>query len=317
MIQGVTSSQQIVSSQLIYAIVESVVNKLNSQSELGSSYSLKRQFIEDLLQNRIEEEGQVVQRAEVLGIDLHPPRAVILVAAAGHTQEAADQTELRSQQIINSIVNFFRLPNDTICTDLGDGTICILKASDTKNLDLWVNREEREKRSDASWANLTALKRAANALRLKLQADIGQSIEVGVGRYYPGIKGLARSYQDARAAMLLGSRLQQFNGVHCLSELGIAAFVGIADETTKIELAHYLLSPLDYEPDLITTIKTFFGENCCFSASAKRLYIHRNTLNYRLDKIASLTGLDPRNFDDAVQIRISLLLRSFDTATQM
>jgi carbohydrate diacid regulator len=221
------------------------------------------------------------------------------------------QTQSRSQQVINRIVNFFRLLNDTICTDLGDGIICILKASDTKNLDLWVNNEEQEKRSDESWANLTALKRAANALRLNLQADIGQSTKVGVGRYYSGIRGLSRSYQDARAALSLGSRLQKCNGVHCLSELGIAAFVGIADETTKIELAHYLLSPLDYEPDLITTVKTFFAENCCFSASAKQLYIHCNTLNYRLDKITSLTGLDPRNFDDAVKIRISLLLRSF------
>jgi carbohydrate diacid regulator len=314
MIQGVTSSQQIVSSQLIYAIVESVVSKLNSQGELGGSYSLKSQFIEDLLQDRIEEETLTVQRAEVLGIDLNPPRAVILVDAADYILETTERTESRSQQVINRIVNFFRLPNDTICTDLGDGIICILKASDTKNLDLWVNYEEQEKRSDESWANLTALKRAANALRLKLQTDIGQSTKVGVGRYYPGIKGLSRSYQDARAALSLGSRLQKFNGVHCLSELGIAAFVGIADETTKVELAHYLLSPLDYEPDLITTIKTFFAENCCFSASAKQLYIHRNTLNYRLDKIASLTGLDPRNFDDAVQIRISLLLRSFDNA---
>jgi carbohydrate diacid regulator len=316
MVKGVITSQEMVSSQLIYAIVESVISKINSHTELLSSYPLKSQFIRDLLQEQIEDENLAVQRAEGFGVDLSPPRAVILVDAAnyilesGNSTEALAQYEQRSQQTIDSIVNFFHLPNDTICTDLGAGIICVLKASDTKNLDLWVKHEEQEKRSDTAWANLTALKRAAHALCRRLQQELGHSTKIGLGRYYPGIKGLARSYKDACAALSLGSRLQQSKSVHCLSELGIAAFVSIADETTKIELAQYLLSPLDDEPDLITTIKTFFSENCCSSASAKQLYIHRNTLNYRLDKIASLTGLDPRNFDDAVQIRISLLLRS-------
>ena len=48
----------------------------------------------------------------------------------------------------------------------------------------------------------------------------------------------------------------------------------------------------------------------CPSSTANRLFIHRNTLSYRLDKIASLTGLDPRRFDDAVQIRLAVVLRS-------
>jgi carbohydrate diacid regulator len=93
--------------------------------------------------------------------------------------------------------------------------------------------------------------------------------------------------------------------------LGIAAFVGVADESTKVDLAKYLLSPLDHEPELLATLDAFFVENCCPSSTAKRLSIHRNTLSYRLDKIFSLTGLDPRTFDDAVQMRLSLVLRSF------
>jgi carbohydrate diacid regulator len=86
--------------------------------------------------------------------------------------------------------------------------------------------------------------------------------------------------------------------------------VGVADENTKIDLAKYLLSPLDHERELLSTLDVFFTENCCPSATAKQLSIHRNTLSYRLDKIASLTGLDPRKFDNAVQMRLCLLLRS-------
>jgi carbohydrate diacid regulator len=319
MVKGALISQETVSSHLIHAIVESVVDKINAQSELHSSPSLKSQFLEDILQGHVKDEAIILQQAKALGIDLNPPRAVILVDAADYILEQDttlakySQQEQRSQFIINNIVSFFHLPNDTICTDLGEGKICTLKASDTRNLDLWASCEEPAKRSDPSWINLAALKRAAEALRLRLQESTDCLIKIGIGRYYPGLKGLARSYEDARAALSLGSRLQKFNCVHCLAELGVAAFVGIADELTKVELAQYLLSPLDYEPDLLATINTFFAENCCSSASAKQLYIHRNTLNYRLDKIASLTGLDPRNFDDAVQIRVSLLLRSLNS----
>jgi carbohydrate diacid regulator len=121
---------------------------------------------------------------------------------------------------------------------------------------------------------------------------------------------LTESYQDARAALSLGCRFHGQNRVHCLDQLGIAAFVGVSDERTKIDLAVYLLGPLDHEPDLMVTLLSFFEHDCCPSSTAADLTIHRNTLTYRLDKITSLTGLDPRRFDDAVQIRLALVLRS-------
>ena len=75
--------------------------------------------------------------------------------------------------------------------------------------------------------------------------------------------------------------------------MGVAGFVGISDDRTKHELAQYLLGPLDHEPELLHTLSTFFAANCSPSATASDLAIHRNTLSYRLDKIAALTGLDP------------------------
>jgi carbohydrate diacid regulator len=97
--------------------------------------------------------------------------------------------------------------------------------------------------------------------------------------------------------------------VHCLDELGIAAFVGLADERTKVDLARHLRSPLDHEAELLETLTAFFAADCSPSVTASRLDLHRNTLGYRLAKIASLTGLDPRHFDAAVQIRLALVLR--------
>jgi carbohydrate diacid regulator len=125
---------------------------------------------------------------------------------------------------------------------------------------------------------------------------------------------LTASYRDARAALALGRLFRREDDVYCLDELGVAAFIGVADEGTKIDLARHLLSPLDHEPQLLETLDAFFVENCRPSLAATRLGIHRNALGYRLDKIASLTGLDARRFDDAVQIRLALLLRSLPDA---
>src|SRR5205085_2426723 len=81
---------------------------------------------------------------------------------------------------------------------------------------------------------------------------------------------------------------------------GVAAFIGVGDEQTKLDLARQLLLPLAGEPELVKTVQIFFAENCMPSQAAARLVIHRNTLTLRLNKIHSLTGLDPRRFDDAM-----------------
>ncbi len=314
-----------ISPRLAQVIVELVINQTAVIDALPNQHELKNKFIYDLLHGLIDDEATVLRYSKLLGLDLTPPRAVILIDAADYilgnnisqkceieTLEA--QVRRRATLVIGSVVSFFHLPNDTICADLGDGEVAVLKASDTKNLGSWadygdVPDQKGRGYPSPTWANLTALKRAAEGLLTRLRGDTGASISIGVGRYHPGIRGLAQSYQDARAALSLGCKFGDRNQVHCLDKLGIAAFIGVADEQTKIELATYLLSPLNHEPELLATLDAFFAQNCCPSYTASQLSIHRNTLSYRLDKITLLTGLDPRRFDDAVQIRLALLLR--------
>lgn len=316
-IVGEPYNREDISPRLAQILIELVINQTTHQEQTISQPDLKNRFICDLLHGRTHHEDVAFNQAKQLGLDLAPPRAVILVSATSYVLGEELGVELpeveqqrRARDIIRSIVSFFHLPNDTICANLGQGKVCVLKATDTKNLGLWAKCHEDSKGLGSSWANLAALKRAADALLMRLRNETGTSIDIGIGRYHPGILGLARSYEDARAALSLGSRFQGHNRVHCLGELGIAAFVGVADENTKVDLAKYLLSPLDHENELFNTLNVFFSENCCPSSTAKQLSIHRNTLSYRLDKIFSLTGLDPRRFDDAVQMRLCMLLRS-------
>jgi carbohydrate diacid regulator len=258
-----------------------------------------------------------LREAQILGMNLTHPRVVILIDAADYILGDAEPTEARirrrAQLVIGSVVDFFELPNDTICAYIGNGEVAVLKASNKRSLSRWVDSGNEPELSNPSWAHLAALKRAGEALLTRLCSDTRAAINVGIGRYHPGLQGLARSHQDARAALSLGRRFRGRNQVHCLDGLGIAGFVGISDEHTKVELATHLLSPLDHEPELLGTLDSFFAHDCSPSETAADLSIHRNTLSYRLDKIASLTGLDPRRFDDAVQIRLALVMRSLQS----
>lgn len=314
---GQTRSGEVIPCRLMEALVELVVTQTTVVARLPHQNELKDKFIHDLLHGTSSNEIDLLREAQILGMDFSRPRAVLLIDARdfimapsimGRRELIEVRMRRRAELVIKSVVGFFDLPDDTICAYIGDGEVAVLKASSSQDLRAWTDVGQDQ--PGAVWANLTALKRATTALLRRLRDDTNAKINIGVGRYYPEIEGIAHSYQDARAALSLGRRLQERSGVHCLDELGVAALVGLSDERTKTELAQHLLSPLDHAPELLETLDVFFAEDCRPSTTASRLAIHRNTLAYRLNKIASLTGLDPRHFDDAVQVRLALMLRT-------
>ena len=297
--------------RLVRGVLELIISQMTLEGLRGRD--LQNTLVHDLLRGHVSDEESIYRQARILGMDLAPPRAVLLIGAEAYLGAGG---AARADDIIGSVVQFFHLPSDTICAYIGAGEVAVLKASDAKNLAPWaqVNNEDGKAEDEtgdkiAAWADLGALKRAAAALVARLAADTGATVSVGVGRYHRGLAGLAHSYADAKAALSLGRRLGQQGGVHCLDSVGIAAFIGVADERTKADLATYLLSPLDNEPELLRTLACLFAHNCQPTAAAKALGVHRNTLSYRLEKVALLTGMDPRCFDDAVQIRLALVMR--------
>ena len=75
----------------------------------------------------------------------------------------------------------------------------------------------------------------------------------------------------------------------------------------KAELAHQILNPLLHDSQLFSTVQTFLSSDLNLTDAAAKLHIHRNTLIYRLDKTKKLIDLDPRHFDDALQIKLGLM----------
>jgi carbohydrate diacid regulator len=313
--------QEVVAPRTMQKLVDLLISQTLATTRLQDQHELKNKFIYDLLHGLITDEADVLREGEILGMDFSRPRAVILIQAeyvaptAGpwHQRYQDPWVLSRAQTVIDSVVHFFKLPSDTICAYIGDGLIAVLKASTTQDLQAWASGEDEEQaQSGASWANLAALKKAAGALLTYLRHSTSGAVSIGIGRYHPGVLGLASSYQDARTALSLGIKFRGHNRVHSLDEVGSAAFVYVSDHRTKVDLARHLLSPLDREPDLLATVRAFLEENCCPTRTACRLYIHRNTLLYRLNKVKLLTGLDPHRFHDAMQIYLALLLRDMD-----
>jgi carbohydrate diacid regulator len=306
-----------ISPRLAQALIDLVATQADA-AQLPTQEDLRGKLVRDLLAGRMAEEAGVIREAQVLGMDLTRPRAVIVIDAAEYIlasttmRERDGETSIqrRAREVIRHVVQFFHLPSAAICSYLGDGEVAILKASSSRDLAPWSEGGQVAEVTAASWANLPAQKRAGQALLTWLEQRIGMAVAIGIGRYHAGLAGLARSAQDAQTALSLGRRLELPGHVYCLGDLGAAALVGISDQRTKLELAIRLLGPLDPEPDLLLTLQTFFDQNCCPSATANALAIHRNTLSYRLEKVTSLTGLDPRHFDDAIQMRLALLLRA-------
>lgn len=323
---GRAGDGEALSPRVAGALIDLTLSQVAVVDQIPDRHELKNKFVLDLLRGGLGDAADVLREGQILGLDLTRPRAVILIDVAafilardGVHHNLSDEgwvrhSRLRLHQVINHIVSFFRLPTDAICAYIGGGEVVVLKASSTQDLVHWAEAPDPDHGMPPSWANLTALKRAGAELVRRLSADTGMVVNAGIGRYHRGIPGLARSYQDARTALSLGRQFHRDQYVHCLDELGIAALVGLSDGRTKAELAAHLLSPLDHEPELLETLEAFFAENCLPSPTAARLVIHRNTLGYRLEKIASLTGLDPRRFDDAVQIRLALVLRALQEA---
>ena len=149
----------------------------------------------------------------------------------------------------------------------------------------------------------------ANAAQESVMSEAGCDLVIGVGGYTNDIIGLHVSYEQARHAVRLGRLYEPQNVVYDYQQMLLPRFLS----DLPIQLAstyHYMLFNSDtarlFNDELLETARTFFDKDLNLSDTARQLYIHRNTLTYRLDKIQKITGLDLRKFDDAVTFKILL-----------
>jgi len=142
-------------------------------------------------------------------------------------------------------------------------------------------------------------------------------VTIGIGEYHKGIRRLSESFKEATQALDVGTRLEGAGNIYHIDNLGIGKLLTeITEEGQRKFMEKTIYSAKNNKAKkinetLLTTLKAFFDNNLSISKTAKTIYAHRNTLLYRLRRVKEITGLDPKNFDDAVQLRIALKMKLY------
>ncbi len=144
-----------------------------------------------------------------------------------------------------------------------------------------------------------------------LRNDGEEEILIAYGTVVNDIKEVSKSYKEAKLALDVGKIFFGEKSIIAYSTLGIGRLI----YQLPIPLCKMFIreifegkSPDDFDEETLTTINKFFENNLNVSETSRQLYIHRNTLVYRLDKLQKSTGLDLRVFEDAITFKIALMV---------
>ena len=153
--------------------------------------------------------------------------------------------------------------------------------------------------------------RVAEEMQQTLEKEGLREVRIAYGTIVGEIKEVSRSYKEAKMALDVGKIFFDERKVICYSELGIGRLI----YQLPIPLCKMFIkeifggrNPDDFDQETLTTIDKFFENSLNVSETSRQLFIHRNTLVYRLDKLQKSTGLDLRIFDDAITFKIALMV---------
>ncbi len=161
------------------------------------------------------------------------------------------------------------------------------------------------------------LEKLARSIVDTLGSEFYTHASIGIGTVVEGIKELAHSFKEAQVALEVGKVFDTEKTIVSYDNLGIARLI-YQLPTTLCEMflrevfKRGTIASLDQET--LFTIQRFFENNLNVSETSRKLFVHRNTLVYRLEKIKRLTGLDLREFDDAIVFKVALMVKKYLTA---
>lgn len=155
------------------------------------------------------------------------------------------------------------------------------------------------------------MEKTAKVILDMLNTEAMTMVHVAYGTIVNEIKDVSRSYKEAKMALDVGKIFYSDQHVIAYSSLGIGRLIyQLPMPLCKMFIKEIFgsKSPDDFDEETIATINKFFENSLNVSETSRQLYIHRNTLVYRLDKLEKSTGLDLRVFDDAITFKIALMV---------
>jgi carbohydrate diacid regulator len=241
----------------------------------------KDSFIKNLLLDNLLL-VDIYNRAKKLHIDADVRRVVMILEMAQEKDHSA----------MESVKSFFGGKSKDFITAVDEKSIIIVK--------------ELEENDDYN-----TLEKLSRTLLDTLNLSQNDGVHVAYGTIVNELKEVSRSYKEAQMALDVGKIFFGDKDIIAYSSLGIGRLI----YQLPIPLCRMFIkeifegkSPDDFDEETLTTIDKFFENSLNVSETSRQLYIHRNTLVYRLDKLQKTTGLDLRVFEDAITFKIALMV---------
>ena len=241
-------------------------------------------FVKNIIMDNILP-GDIYIRAKELHFATDAPRAVFLIRQIGHSDVAT--VDVLSNMFTDKLQDFVLSINET--------DIAVVKQISGS-----TTAEDLEKMASSMEDTLK------NELRIKTV--------IGIGTIADHLRELADSYKEAQTAIDVGKVFDTETTILNYENLGIGRLIYQLPTTLcEIFLSEVFkknsIDSLDQET--LFTINKFFENNLNVSETSRKLFVHRNTLVYRLEKIKKLTGLDLRQFDHAIVFKVALMVRKY------
>ncbi len=224
----------------------------------------------------------IYSRAKKLHIPTDIKRVVMIV-------EAEDPGEANVLEIVR--------------THYGSGSNDFITAVDERDIIIVKDVEEGDFREEVN-------KAAASVISI-LEGEGLEGVRVSYGTPAGEIKEVSRSYKEAKMALDVGKIFFEERNIIAYSSLGIGRLIyQLPIPLCKLFIKEIFdgRNPDDFDEETLVTIDKFFENSLNVSETSRQLFIHRNTLVYRLDKLQKTTGLDLRVYDDAITFKIAMMV---------
>lgn len=147
-----------------------------------------------------------------------------------------------------------------------------------------------------------------------LTAEAMSNVHIAVGTIVSDLKDVSNSYKEASMALEVGKIFNCEDHISTYSKLGIGRIIyQLPLPLCKMFIQEVLKGKKveNFDEETLMTVNKFFENSLNVSETSRQLYIHRNTLVYRLDKLLKMTGLDLRKFDDAIVFKITIMVSQY------
>ena len=241
-------------------------------------------FVKNIIMDNILP-GDIYIRAKELHFTTDAPRAVFLVRQVGRNDVST--VDVLSGMFTDKLQDFV--------VSINESDVAVVK------------------QLPANWDTDMLLK-IASAMEEKLKEELFIKTIIGIGTVSEHLRELADSYKEAQTAIEVGKVFDTERSIINYENLGIGRLIyqlptTLCDIFLSEVFKKSAIDALDQET--LFTINKFFENNLNVSETSRKLFVHRNTLVYRLEKIKKLTGLDLREFDHAIVFKVALMVRKY------